>query len=108
MEKYGDYFLEYIEVFQIIETNELEFTYEVIDSEDDFICEIRAYADGAGNVRFGEFYISVIDVKCGDINEFVDFLAKNLTHARMLGDIGLKLECPINDDGILDPPSAAA
>lgn len=108
MNSYGDYFFKFSDVWHIQETNELEFAYLVLESDNEFICEIKAYADAAGKVRFLPFNISVTDVKYGNLNAFADFVIKNLTHARMLRDIGLRLERPINSDGIIDLPSAAA
>ncbi len=108
MNTYGDYRFEFCDVWHIQETNELEFTYDVEDSSGDFICEIVAFANQNGEVRFAPLNIAVEDVKYGDLSDFVNFIGQNLTHARMLADIGLKMQPPINDDGIIDPPSAAA
>lgn len=74
----------------------------------EFVCEIIAYAHPNGTVRFAPFNISAEDMNYEDLNAFADFLVQNLRHERMLADIGLTMKSPVNDDGTIEPPSAAA
>jgi hypothetical protein len=97
-----------VDVWHIQETNELEFTYHIDDANGEFVSEIIAFAHPNGAVRFAPFSISAEDIKYDELNAFADFLVQHLRHERMLADIGLSMQSPINDDGIIDPPSAAA
>lgn len=105
---FNNFHFVFVDVWHIQETNELEFTYDVEDTRGDFICEIHAFAHPNGTVRFSPFNISAEDIAYNELDAFAEFLAQNLRHERMLADIGLKMQPPINDNGIIGPPSAAA
>lgn len=108
MNSFSNFHFVFVDVWHIQETNELEFTYYVEDASGDFVCEIIAFVHPNRTVRFLPFNISAEDIKQHELTTFADFLVQNLRQERMLADIGLKMQSPINDNGIIEPPSAAA
>lgn len=108
MNIFSNFHFAFVDVWHIQETNELEFTYHIDDANGEFVSEIIAFAHPNGTVRFAPLNISAHDIAHHELNAFADFVVQNLRHERILADIGLRMQPPINDNGIIDPPSAAA